>query len=116
MSDAATRFQKPTYSGPCGDAASGELDELLSKVLPLQQSDEALRRVLDAIDHRLAIPELAGDHQVEQRLVRLGVTLEPVEHDHALHLDAVHQDRTGVLQAVRLGLIEGGNSPADHDA
>ena len=39
--------------------ASDELYELLAEVLALEQIDEALRGILDALDHRFAVLELA---------------------------------------------------------
>src|SRR5512146_15906 len=112
------RFQKPTYSSPesgaGGGAGSGELDELFSKVASLEEREEALGRVLDTLDHRLAVLQLALREIPGERLHALGVAVLPVEHDHALHLDPVADQNAKVLVAV--GLVALGDTAADDDS
>src|SRR5882757_6858947 len=74
--------------------SSAKFHELLAEVLALEQRDKPRGRVGQAIDHRLAVFELAFREIAAQSFERCAVTLFPVEHDHALHLDAVDQHRT----------------------
>src|SRR5262245_45664563 len=113
MTIATSRFQKPTYS--IRRAASGELDELLAKIVASQQPDQPFGCGFDSLEHRFAVLELSRCDQLEQRGVRLGIALEPIEHDHPLHLDAVHQDRAEHPHAVRLERDVGRNQAADND-
>src|SRR5215212_4868517 len=66
MRKASARCQKPAYS-----SALGELDQLLAKILTLEQRDQALRRVVQTFDHRLPVLELSFGHVTRQRLERL---------------------------------------------
>src|SRR5258708_2653122 len=111
---ATKRFQKPTYSGagprPSGALArpSGELgglDKLFSKILPLQEPDEGLGRVLDPLRHALAELDLAARHPADQLGQRLRPELHTIGDDEALHLDAVGEQRVEVLYAVGLGRV-----------
>src|SRR6266480_5389607 len=111
--NAARRCQKPTYPGI---APSGQLHQLLAEVLAAEQRDQALGRVLEALDDRLAVLELALREVLAERLQRLAVALLPVVHDHALHLDAVDKHEAQVLHRVRLGRVVVGDHAADDDA
>src|SRR6266480_310764 len=111
--NAARRCQKPTYPGI---APSGQLDQLLAEVAAAEQRDEASGRVLEALDDRLAGLELALREVLAERLQRLAVALLPVEHDHALHLDAVDEHHAQVLHRVGLGRVVLGDHAAEDDA
>src|SRR6267378_4820545 len=97
-------------------APSGQLDQLLAEVLAAEQRDEAPGRVLEAFDDRLAVLELALREVLAERLQRLAVALLPVEHDHALHLDAVDEHEAQVPHGVGLGRAVLGDHAADDDA
>src|SRR5438552_354655 len=97
-------------------APSGQLHQLLAEVLAAEQRDQALGRVLQALDDRLAVLELALREVLAERLERLAVALLPVEHDHALHPDAVDEHQAQVPQSVRLGRAVVGDHAADDDA
>src|SRR6267378_5919086 len=97
-------------------APSGQLHQLLAEVLAAEERDQALGRVLQALDDRLAVLELALREALAERLQRLAIALLPVEHDHALHLDAVDEHEAQVLHRVRLGRAVVGNHAADDDA
>src|SRR6185436_913946 len=114
MRVAAILFQNPTYSIRAG--ASGELDELLAKIVALQQANQASRRGFDSIEHGLAVLELSCYDELEQRRVRFRVALDPVEHDHPLDLDPVDEDRAEHLDAVGLGRVVLGDQAADDDS
>src|SRR4051812_8687775 len=96
---ATKRFQKPTYSTD-RVAASGELDELLSKVPSLEERNEALRCVFEAFYDRFSIFELAERKRLAQNFERLPIALFPVEYDHALHPDPAHEHGPHVPVAV----------------
>src|SRR3954465_8760801 len=117
---ATKRFQKPTYSteraGAADAAVSGELDELLSKVPSLEERNEALRCVFEAFYDRFPIFQLAERKRLAQNLERLPVALFPVEHDHALHPDTVHEHRPHIFVPVGLRGVVLRNQPAHHDA
>src|SRR2546425_2609540 len=97
-------------------APSGQLHQLLAEVLAAEQRDQALGRVLQALDDRLAVLELALREVLAERLERLAVALLPVEHDHALHLDAVDEHEAQVPHRVRLSRAVVGDHAADDDA
>src|SRR2546423_3951006 len=111
MRTASARCQKPAYS-----SALGELDQLLAKVLTLEERDEALRRVLQAFHHGLAVLQFPFRDIGGQRLERLAVAVLPVEHDHSLDADAVHQHRSPVLDGVRLLRVVIRDQPAHHQS
>src|SRR4030081_3147471 len=98
--NARKRLQKPTYSNETARGASGELDELLAKILALQEPDESLGRVLQPFRHALAILDLAARDPADELGQRLRPQLHAVGDDEALHLDAVGEDRGEVLHAV----------------
>src|SRR5215212_2094977 len=85
---ATKRFQKPTYSR-LFDAASGKLDELFSKVFPLEQADECPGCILDALRDALAVLYFSARHPADELGQRLGPELHAVGDDEALDLDAV---------------------------
>src|SRR5579859_4829161 len=107
---ATKRFQKPTYSG------LRELDELLSKVPSLEERDQPLRRLLQALDDRFPIFERALRQRLAEDFHRLPIALLPVEDDHALHPDAVHEQGAQVPVAIGLRGVVLRNQPAHHDA
>src|SRR5437868_5759303 len=94
---------------------SVELDQLLAEILALEQGDESLRGVLDAVDDRFAVPELAFCVIAHQRLERLAVAILPVEYDHALHFDAVDEQRAERLVAIGHRRAVLGDEPAHDD-
>src|SRR5436190_16940019 len=65
------------------DVRSVELDELLAEILALEQGDKPAGRIVDAVDHRFAVLELALFEIAGERPERLAVAILPVEHDHA---------------------------------
>src|SRR5205809_402814 len=111
MRNATKRFQKPTYSialdataGAAAEAAvSGELDELLSKILPLEQADKGFRCVFQPLRDGLAILDLAARNPADELRQRLRPQLHAVGNDEALHLDTVRQDRLEGFDAIGLG-------------
>src|SRR5437867_12939545 len=80
--------------------SSDKFHKLLAEVLAFEQRDKALGRVGQSIDHRLAVLELAFREIAAQPFERFAVTVFPVEHDHALHLDTIDQHRTQHLVTV----------------
>src|ERR1700716_1023901 len=90
--NARKRLQKPTYStgstrgvsaAGATRRASGELDELLAKILALQEPDESLGRVLQALRHGLAILDLAARDPADELGQRLRPQLHAVGDDEA---------------------------------
>src|SRR5437016_2059021 len=120
ITKAIRRFQKPTYSTVLGaagaGAVSGELDELFSKVLPLEQADESLRRVLQAVRDGFPVFYFAAGNPPDQLGQRLSPKLHPVGDDKALDLDAVGEDRLEAPHAVRLRGVVLRNETAYRDA
>src|SRR5712692_1736797 len=108
MAKAASRCQKPTYS--C------EPDKLLPEILSLEKGDQPFGRVFDALDHRLAVFQLALREIARKRLQGFAIAVLPVEHDHALQLDAVDEHCPQILVAVGLGGVVFGDQAANHDA
>src|SRR5258708_15178473 len=84
---------------PC----SRELHELLAEILALEQRDETRGGVVDSLDDRLAVLELALGEAARKARERFAVAISPVEHDHSLHPDAVDQHRAHVAVSIRLG-------------
>ena len=76
----------------------------------------ALRRVLDAVGDGFAVLDPALLDHAGELVPRLGIALVPVEHDHALHADAVDEDRADVLHLVGLGRVVARDQAADDDA
>src|ERR1700682_5646763 len=70
---------------------SSEFHQLLAEILALEQRDEARGGVVDSLDDRFAVLELALGEAAGEPGERFGVAILPVEHDHALHLATVHQ-------------------------
>src|SRR5689334_18332346 len=83
-------------------ASLAESDQLLAEVFTLEQADKASRRIVDSLDDRLAVLELAGSVERLQALQRLVVAVLPVEYNHPLHPDALDQHRAQHLVAIRL--------------
>src|SRR5712692_3923847 len=107
MAKAASRCQKPTYS--C------EPDKLLPEILSLEKGDQPFGRVFDALDHRLAVFQLALREIARKRLQCFAIAVLPVEHDHALQLDAVDEHGPQILVAVGLAGVVFGDQAANHD-
>src|SRR5258708_30427203 len=97
---------------PC----SRELHELLAEILALEQRDETRGGVVDSLDDRLAVLELALGEAARKARERFAVAISPVEHDHSLHPDAVDQHRAHVAVSIRLGEAVIPDQAADDDA
>src|SRR5262249_13906747 len=61
-----------------GGKTLGEPDEHLACILPLEQADERLGRVLDAVNNRLLPLELAGGNPDPHIGIELGLPIEMV--------------------------------------
>src|SRR2546430_8871131 len=96
----ATRSASRSFRRPDG---SVELDQLLAEILALEQGDQSFGCIVDAVDDRFAVLELAFGVIAHQRLERLAVAILPVEHYYALHLDAVDKQRAEGFVAIRSG-------------
>src|SRR5258708_27383724 len=97
---------------PC----SRELHELLAEILALEQRDESRGGVVDSLDDRLAVLELALGEAARKARERFAVAISPVEHDHSLHPDAVDQHRAHVAVSIRLRNAVLREPAADADA
>src|SRR6185295_7336064 len=139
MRSATARCQKPAYSkrrsarpraSGCGSSRegggvpspkrgstrSGELDQLLSKIFTLEERDQAAGRVLEPLDHRLAVLQSTLAEVAGKRVERLAVAFLPVEHDHALHAQPVDEDGAPVAHAVGVARVVVRDRAADDDA
>src|SRR5512138_224694 len=99
-----------------GSTRSGELDQLLAKIFALEERDQPAGRVLQPLDHRLAVLQSTLAEVAGKRAERLAVAFLPVEHDHALQPDAVHEHRAPVADRVSLGRVVVGDESAHHHA
>src|SRR6185312_15940362 len=70
----------------------------------------------EAVDDRLAILEPALREQIGEARDRFAIPVLPVEHDHALHAQAIDEDRSHARVAVRLRGVVVGDEPADDHA
>src|SRR6185437_5714613 len=95
---------------------SRDFHQLLAEVLALQQADQRARRVVQAFDDRFAVLEPSLGNVSREARQRLAVAILPVEHDHSLHPDAVHEHRAQPLVAVRLLRAVLGDQAAEDDA
>src|SRR5690606_38381806 len=97
------RLRGRSFSGPGNRTAAAftrpgsidlaELHHQLADVLPLQQTDERFRRILQPLHYLLAILDLAVGVPSAHRLVELAVTMPVIiEDDEALHAHALFQD------------------------
>src|SRR5690606_5790314 len=83
----AAAFTRP------GSIDLADLHHQLAEVLPLQQTDEGFRRILQPLHYLLAILDLAVGVPSAHRLVELAVTMPVIiEDDEALHAHALLQD------------------------
>src|SRR6185312_10723295 len=94
---AASRLLPPEWDGATHSRKCCALhpDHPLAAVFAGQQSDQRLRRVLEAVDDVLLDLQLARRDpglQVGQRLVAL---IHEIHHDEALHDQALHHDQAG---------------------
>ena len=77
-------------------------DELLAEVFAFEQGDERARRIVEPVDNRFAVLELALGNVRHERWQRVFVAVLPVENDHPLHPDAVDQHGSQPAIAVRV--------------
>src|SRR3954449_6544162 len=92
---AATSTASRYWLCDCDVTTSSELDHPLAAVLARQQSDQRLRRVLEAVDDVLLHLQLAGCDpglEVGERTLAL---FHVVHHDEALHDEPLHHDQAG---------------------
>src|SRR6185503_17919978 len=95
---------------------SPEFYQLLAKVSSTKQINQAARRILKSLHHGLAIVELAFGEVAAERLERFAVAILPVEHDHPLDAQAVHQDGAPIANPIRLGRVVVRERAAHDDA
>src|SRR3954468_19146412 len=92
---AATSTASRYWLCDCDVTTSSELDHALAAVLARQQSDQRLRRVLEAVDDVLLHLQLAGRDPGLEVGERTLAFLHVIHHDEALHDEPLHHDQAG---------------------
>src|SRR3954471_9892305 len=92
---AATSTASRYWLCNCDVTTSSELDHPLAAVVARQQSDQCLRRVLEAVDDVLLHLQLAGCDPGLEVGERALAFLHVVHHDEALHDEPLHHDQAG---------------------
>src|SRR5258706_1189000 len=94
----------------------GDLHGRLAEILAIEERDKSRRRIVDSLDDRFAILELARGEALREARQRFTVAVLPVEHDHPLQPEAIDQHRAHVAVPVGLGEAVLRDQAADDDA
>jgi hypothetical protein len=91
------------------------MHEELADVGSVEQQVDRGRKLFEAFDHGLQRLRLAGADPTSELLNRLRLAVKMVEHDEALQVHALDQQRSEVARAGgRLGVVVGGDQAAEH--
>src|SRR6266851_5200351 len=93
-----------------------KLHQLLAEIASREERDETLRRALQPLDNRLLVAQLPGGEARAEVRERFLVAVLPVEDDHALHADAIDENRAQRLVGVGLRRAVLGDEAADDHA